>query len=218
MARPKIARKSTVIDMTAMCDVAFLLLSFFILTTKFKPAEAVPITTPNSVSSKIAPDKDVVLVSITKDGKAFLSMDDESKKELVLTSLNNINSLGLSAGEIKALSKAPFWGMPLANLKQQASIPAEQLRGDALPGIPVADSANNQMVNWMRAVTEVYSGTTINLLMKGDNATKYPAFKNVVTAFKKNEIFKFQMVTNPESVPTGTDLWKQNMAGQKQTE
>jgi len=204
--------------MTAMCDVAFLLLSFFILTTKFKPAEAVPITTPNSVSSKIAPDKDVVLVSITKDGKAFLSMDDESKKELVLTSLNNINSLGLSAGEIKALSKAPFWGMPLANLKQQASIPAEQLRGDALPGIPVADSANNQMVNWMRAVTEVYSGTTINLLMKGDNATKYPAFKNVVTAFKKNEIFKFQMVTNPESVPTGTDLWKQNMAGQKQTE
>ena len=37
MARAKIPRKSTNIDMTAMCDVAFLLLSFFILATKFKP-------------------------------------------------------------------------------------------------------------------------------------------------------------------------------------
>jgi biopolymer transport protein ExbD len=218
MARPKIARKSTVIDMTAMCDVAFLLLSFFILTTKFKPAEAVEITTPNSVSSKVAPDKDIVLISITKDGKAFLSMDDESKKEQVLTSLNNLNSLGLSGGEIKALSKSPFWGVPLNMLKQQATIPADQLKGDALPGIPVQDSTNNQMINWMRSVTEVYAGTNINLLMKGDNATKYPAFKNVVTAFKRNELFKFQMVTNPESVPSGTDLWKQNMAGQKQGE
>lgn len=217
MARPKIARKSTVIDMTAMCDVAFLLLSFFILTTKFKPAEAVEITTPNSVSSKVAPDKDIVLISITKDGKAFLSMDDE-KKQQVLNSLNSLNNLGLTGSEIAALSKAPFWGVPLAQLKQQAAIPADQLKGDALPGIPVADSANNQMVNWMRAVTDVYAGTTMNLLMKGDNATKYPAFKNVVAAMKKNEIFKFQMVTNPESVPTGTELWRNNMKGEKQVE
>jgi biopolymer transport protein ExbD len=218
MARPKIARKSTVIDMTAMCDVAFLLLSFFILTTKFKPAEAVPITTPNSVSSKIAPDKDVVLISITKDGKAFLSMDDKDRKLSVLNTLNTLNNLGLSGGEIKLLVDAPFWGVPLNMLKQQAIIPTDKLKGDQLPGIPVADSSNNQMTNWMRAITDVYQGLTLNLLLKGDNATKYPAFKNVVAAFKKNEVFKFQMVTNPESVPTGTELWKSNMSGQKQTE
>ncbi|MCU0322252.1 MAG: biopolymer transporter ExbD, partial [Chitinophagaceae bacterium] len=29
-----------------MCDVAFLLLSFFILTTKFKPAEAITVQPP----------------------------------------------------------------------------------------------------------------------------------------------------------------------------
>ena len=40
MGRAKLPRKSTNIDMTAMCDVAFLLLSFFILATKFKPPEA----------------------------------------------------------------------------------------------------------------------------------------------------------------------------------
>ena len=69
MSRPKIPRKSTSIDMTAMCDVAFLLLSFFILTTKFKPSEAVPVSTPNSVAAKVAPEKDVVLITLNQDGK-----------------------------------------------------------------------------------------------------------------------------------------------------
>ena len=36
MPRVKVARKSTAIDMTAMCDVAFLLLTFFILSAKPK--------------------------------------------------------------------------------------------------------------------------------------------------------------------------------------
>jgi len=76
MARPKIPRKSTAVDMTAMCDVAFLLLSFFILTTKFKPSEAVPINTPNSVAAKIAPETNVVMISLNKDGKVFLSTGD----------------------------------------------------------------------------------------------------------------------------------------------
>ncbi|MGI8636708.1 MAG: ExbD/TolR family protein, partial [Segetibacter sp.] len=69
MSRPKIARKSTSVDMTAMCDVAFLLLAFFILTTKFKATENIKVETPSSVSSKVAPEKDVTLVSVTKDGK-----------------------------------------------------------------------------------------------------------------------------------------------------
>lgn len=215
MARPKIPRKSTAVDMTAMCDVAFLLLSFFILTTKFKPAEAVPIDTPNSVSSKIAPEKDVVLISITGEGKVFLSMDDENKKELVISTLNTSRNLNLSDGEVKALAKAPFFGVPISQLKQQLTIPAEQMKGSALPGIPARDTANNEMMHWMRAITGVYQGQNLNLLLKGDNNAKYPAFKNIVTAFKKNELFKFQMITNPENVPQGSELYKRSLAGEQ---
>ncbi len=76
MGRAKLPRKSTNIDMTAMCDVAFLLLSFFILATKFKPPEALSVITPSSVSTKTAPEKDVVLVTIDKDGKVYLSVSD----------------------------------------------------------------------------------------------------------------------------------------------
>jgi len=218
MARPKIPRKSTTIDMTAMCDVAFLLLSFFILTTKFKPSEAVTVTTPSSVASKVAPEKDVILISITKDGKAFISMDDESKREQVLNTLNVTNKMNWSDADMQSISKLEFFGTPLAQLKQQTTIPKDQQNDKSLPGIPVQDTLNNQMYDWMRAAASVYAGTTMNLLVKGDNDSQFPAFKNIMTAFKKNDLFKFQMVTNPESVPEGTALWNTNLRGGAKTE
>ena len=57
-----------------------------------------------------------------------------------------------------------------------------------------------------------------NLLLKGDNLAKYPAFKGVIDAFKKNDFLKFQMVTNPEAIPIGSELWKNNLKGEKREE
>lgn len=215
MARPKIPRKSTAVDMTAMCDVAFLLLSFFILTTKFKPSEAVPVDTPQSVASKVAPEKDIVLITLNKDGKVFLSTGDSKAdrdaKQEIIQSVAAAKGVTLSDAELAVLVKAPFLGVPLAQLGQQARLQTEQMTAETLPGIPCKDSTNNELVDWMRAVSDVYQGEKVNLLLKGDNIAKYPAFKNILVAFKKNEFFKFQMVTNPESVPEGTDLWNDAM-------
>ncbi len=90
MARPKIARKSTSVDMTAMCDVAFLLLSFFILTAKPKPSSAVTVETPSSVSSKKAPETDVIMVTITKDGKVFLNSGDNADDKAKMESISPV--------------------------------------------------------------------------------------------------------------------------------
>lgn len=212
MPRPKIARKSTAVDMTAMCDVAFLLLSFFILTTKFKPSEAVPVNIPSSVASKIAPEKNVVMVTLTTEGKVFLSTpdnpEDKEAKEAIIRGVNSLRNLNLSDADIKTLVSQPLIGVPFNQLSQQVKLPSEQLTSKILPGIPV-DSSNNEMKIWMRAVKEAYAGRKLNLLFKGDNVAKYPAFKNILDAFKENDLLKFQMVTNPESVPEGTELWKQ---------
>jgi biopolymer transport protein ExbD len=201
--------------MTAMCDVAFLLLSFFILTTKFKPAEAIAVTTPSSVAAKIAPDKDVVLITIDKDGRVFLTMDNEQIKEVVANTLNTTMNLGV---DVNAFKKAGFYGAPFSGLASFLQIPEEKRKGDLLPGIPVKDSTDNQLNTWMRVIKDAYMGKKMNLLLKGDNASKFPAFKAVIDAFKKNDEQKFQMITNPESVPTGTELWKLTMAGEKRDE
>lgn len=218
MARPKIARKSTNVDMTAMCDVAFLLLSFFILTTKFKAPEAVTVTTPSSVSAKAAPEKDITLISLTKDGKTFLSLDNEEVKEAMAEAINKDKNLGLTPAEIQLFKKVPFFGSPFSSLKSFVHVPADKLTAEAVPGILAVDSSNNELIDWMKYVVAAHSstGAKFNLILKGDNLAKYPQFKNVIQAFKKNDQFKFQMVTNPEGVPEGTDLWKKYRSGQLQ--
>jgi biopolymer transport protein ExbD len=65
----------------------------------------------------------------------------------------------------------------------------------------------------MRSITNVYAGTDQKkleemLLVKGDNAALYPSFKRIKEAFKKNEIYKFRIVTNGEAVPVGSELYK----------
>lgn len=209
MGRPVIAKKTPSIDMTAMCDVAFLLLSFFILATKLKPAEAVPITTPTSVSTQTVPDKDVIQISINSGGKVFLAIQDDNKRRDIIDDVNKLRSLGLSDAQVDDLAKQPMIGVPIANLKEQAAMNAKELN-DKLPGMAVQDSSNNDMKTWMRAVNDVYIGTKNNIVIKGDNVAKYPEFRNVIDAMKANELFQFQLVTNPEAVPAGSLLWEAN--------
>jgi biopolymer transport protein ExbD len=56
MPSVKIPHKSTFVDMTPFVDVAFLILTFFIMATKFKPPEPVEVTTPKSVSTQELPE------------------------------------------------------------------------------------------------------------------------------------------------------------------
>lgn len=209
MPKVKIPRKSTNVDMTAMCDVAFLLLTFFILATKQKPPEVLAVTPPSSVSSKAAPDKSI-LVTMTKEGKVFLMLGDDTKKADIIDNINLTKNLQLSGGELAALKKQEFIGVPFSQLKASLQ-PGNVIPATQMAGIPV-DSTNNELVDWMRSVTNVYAGGDQKkleemLLIKGDNEALYPIFKNVKEAFKANEIYKFRIVTNSESVPTGSELY-----------
>jgi biopolymer transport protein ExbD len=215
MGRAKLPRKSTSIDMTAMCDVAFLLLTFFILATKQKPPEAVAVIAPTSVSSKAAPEKSF-LITLTKEGKCFLILGDDTKKKEILSDLNTTKALGLSDAELGKLNKLSFIGVPLGQLKGFLAIDGG-VAADKMAGIPIMDSTNNELVDWLRSISNVYaqSGTTQRdfedkIVIKGDNLAKYPAFKNIKYALKQNSIFKFKIATNSETVPPGSELYIQN--------
>ena len=80
MPRVKIPKHTTENDMTPFVDVAFLILTFFIMATKFKPPEAVEITPPSSVSSKELMQKDGLLVSMDKDGRVFFTLPLQQNK------------------------------------------------------------------------------------------------------------------------------------------
>jgi biopolymer transport protein ExbD len=218
MPKVKVPRKSTSVDMTAMCDVAFLLLSFFILTTKFKSDDGLGVVTPNSVSTKPTDDKNVVMVTMDKEGKAYFSVGDNNteQKQDIIDMIDQGKNLGLSAKEKAAFARSgSYVGVPFSMLKSYLDLSADQVKNFKSPGIPL-DTANNELTVWMNAATRAFSGSKMNLLVKGDNNAKYPTFKGVIDAFKRNEIFKFSMVTNPEGVPEGTALAAKRASGSKE--
>jgi biopolymer transport protein ExbD len=210
MPRGKIKKKSTHVDMTAMCDVAFLLLTFFILVGKFKPSEAVAVTPPSSVSNKIAPDKDFFMVTIDRDNKAYISMDDNMKAD-VLGEVGKLRGMSFTDGDVTAFRHTDFVGVPLNQIKQYDNLPSEQQSKVTLPGVPY-DSANNELLTWVTAAVKVSEGKKVKFLIKGDGQVKYPNFEQVIKAFKKNDIYKYNLVTNQTQVPQGSELWKKNMA------
>ncbi len=198
--------------MTPFVDIAFLILSFFILATKFKPPEKVTVTTPKSVSADKLKEQDGLIVSFDSTGKVFLTVTilKETNRDMfseVISSVNAAKSLGLTDAEKQAFVKMPMIGVPFAQLK--AYLSGNQV---AETGIPV-DSTNNELAQWVASANDVFRqhqdrNLQPNYLIKGDNNASYPSFKGVIDAFRTNQVFRFQLVTDPRSVPPGTELYK----------
>lgn len=208
--------------MTPFVDVAFLILSFFIMATKFKPQQPVEITTPKSVSSDKLKEQDAIMIELDKDGRVFFTVntqkqDDEAKslKKTVIQNLNASRSLGLTEAEMAAFVKNTTVGVPIAKLKTYLPAP-EAERVKQFEGIPVKDSANNELAAWMSAAVNAFQGRKLNILIKGDNNAKFPAFNGVIEAMRRNDQFKYQLVTDPEGVPSGTDLYATQERQQRQ--
>lgn len=223
MGRAKIPRKSTAVDMTAMCDVAFLLLSFFILVAKPKPPEALKIVTPNSVSSIPVAEKNVVLITMDHEGKVYFSISDmnTAEKKSIIETIGVSKGVNLTEAEKKNFYANPnaFIGVPFTLLRSYLDLSPDRMTGYKQPGIPAQDSTHNELVDWIRAAVSAFENKKMNIMVKGDDAARYPSFQGVITALKKNDQLKFQLVTNPVSAPLGSELdRKQITSGSKSSE
>jgi len=205
----KIPRKSTDTDMTPFVDIAFLILSFFIMATKFKPPEPVEIKTPGSVLSQKMPESNAVLIAIDSTDKVYftlLSEKDPAKFDAVINGVNESQKLGLTPAQINNFKKTYMVGVPFGGLKQLLDIDAKEQVNVKQPGIPVMDSTNNQLFWWIQASKNAFAGEKLIYLIKGDGNSKYPAFEAVIEALKKNEEFKYSLVTSLDDVPAGSAL------------
>ena len=211
MPSVKMPRKSTDTDMTPFVDIAFLILSFFIMATKFKPPETVVITTPGSVLSQPLPENNAIMISMDSLNRVFftvLSEKDPSKYTTIIQGINTSQNLGLSPAEIANFKKVYMIGVPFAGLKQLLATDVKDQANIKMPGIPVMDTLNNQLVWWIREAKIAFAGQKLNYLIKGDNNSKFPAFDAVLTALKKNDEFKYNLVTSLDGVPDDSELAK----------
>jgi biopolymer transport protein ExbD len=219
MPSVKIPRKSTATDMTPFVDVAFLILAFFMLATKFKPPAPVQITTPRSVSSDKLKEQDAVLIEFDSTGHVYFTVntqksDDNDLKYKVIQGVNTARNLGLTEGEMQAFKNSPTIGSPFSSVKSILDLSIDKKGSMKQAGIPV-DTVDNQLATWIANAKSVFAGRKLNYMVKGDNNAKFPTFKGVIEALRKNDEFKYQLITDPKSVPYGTDEYVRRESGGK---
>lgn len=219
MPHAKIPRKSTNIDMTAMCDVAFLLLTFFMLATKFKPEEPVVVKTPSSISAIPLPDKDVMLLTVDNKGRIFFAIDNQLKRKALIDDIDAERTLKLTEDEKRAFALGASIGVPLSQLKQYLALPPDQQKSiDATTGgIPVdtvATSEANELALWIKSARN--TNPALRICIKADGDASYPNVSKIIKTLEGWKIFKFNLITNLKSIPPGTAAYvASNSGGEK---
>lgn len=196
MAAVKPKRHGPSLDMTAMCDVAFLLLTFFIMASSFKSEETVSIETPSSISEELIPETDVCMVTIDPDGKYYFGIADATQRDDFAKALSDKYDLGLTNQEIMNFTSLAEVGVPMKALKGYVGLDEVQRMGMTLEGIPL-DSTDNELVDWVKTYGETFPRSKI--AVRGDGTTKYPALKNLFDEFGYAKLNKFQLITKLEN-------------------
>lgn len=200
MPRAKVQRKSTSIDMTAMCDVSFLLLTFFILTATARQPDPLDVIIPSSTYKLKVPDLDMGILSIGK-GKVFYEIVGKDIKMSTLDKMGEKYSIKFTPEERERFGVIGAFGVPVQNLKQFIMMTSdERTKSKMDTGIP-ADSTNNQLAEWIlqsrTAVAELHS-TSMRVSIKGDGQEEYPTVKKIVDILQKQKINKFSLITSAE--------------------
>jgi biopolymer transport protein ExbD len=203
-------RSTPTIDMTAMCDVAFLLLTFFMLTAKMKPQETVVIDTPSSISQTKLPDAGTLTILIAPDGRTFLDMTGQHTRKDLIDSMSVRHGLKLSEEEKIVFANSGSFGVPLKGLKQWINT-ENSLREKISPGIPIdtADINKSELAEWIHnarlAQFRMKQQGTVKeeyiMVVKADKDTPYPAVQKVVNTLVDIRVNKFNLITNMEEDP-----------------
>lgn len=187
--------------MTAMTDVAFLLLTFLLLTANFVKQEAVQVSTPSSISEIKIPERDILEIIVDPEGKVFLGIDNQEKRIELLKKIGATYNLNFSDKEQKEFSLVNSFGVPVEKLKAFLDMPSQMrpMKENAL-GIP-CDSLNNQFKEWVRSAREVNHDLVIAI--KADQSTPYPKIKNVMNTLQYLRENRYHLITNLEKAPSG---------------
>ena len=200
MAKVKVKRKSTFIDMTAMSDVTVLLLTFFMLTSTFIQKEPIQISTPASVMEIKIPETDILQILVDNDGKVFMSMDKQEDRVAVLEKMGEEYGIAFTPEEVNKFRLAPSFGVPIGQMRSFLALPEDE-QDKILKdyGIPT-DSTDNQLKSWVKNAR--LQNRDLRIAIKADQATPYPIINTIMTSLQDIRENRYNLITTLKVVST----------------
>ena len=194
MAKVKVKRKSTFIDMTAMSDVTVLLLTFFMLTSTFIQKEPVTVTTPGSVSEIKITESDILQILVDPQGKVFMTLDKQEDRVEVLKKVGEEYGITFTPEEINKFRLANSFGVPISQMKAFLALSEDEQDATLKElGIPT-DSTDNQFKVWVKSARE--QNRNLRIAIKADQTTPYPEIKTIMTSLQDIRENRYNLITS----------------------
>lgn len=220
------------LDMTPMVDLAFLLVTFFMLTASFRMAEPVVVDPPSSIGQVDLPDNHI-LVTIDNDGRAFFGISNSTAKMNALRKMSEKYKVGFTEEQIVKFSGLPSFGVDIKDLpayidaKEEARKNFKGPSGRGQTGVPLDTiTPNNQLKDWIAIggteAVKMYEEAKLKAAdaggefkaekpryaIKCDAKTKYIYVKDVIKTFTNLKIYQFNLITSLEGGGTVIDPTK----------
>lgn len=196
MPKVKIKRKNSPIDMTAMTDVAFLLLTFFMLTSNFTQKQPVKVDTPTSISVIKIPETNVISILVDRQGKVFFNVDGQPDRKQVIEEMGKLYNIQFTEKQIHEFMLMGPMGVPMDNMETFLSMkPEDRDRPENALGIPT-DSVDNQFKNWISVTRKIKPNAIIAI--KADRATPFPKIKKVMSTLQDINENRYNLITGLE--------------------
>jgi biopolymer transport protein ExbD len=219
MPKIKMPKSSPSIDMTPMVDLAFLLVTFFMLAASFRSSEPVEVDVPSSISDKIIPEN-VLLVTIDKGGRVFFNLSDPEARRELLMNMAGKYKVAFSEEQINKFTFMSSFGCTMQELPGYIEMPADDRKNLNTTGIPL-DSTNNQLKDWIYYgnIAALNSGKTSfeeaklkgdtpdpndfkpKFTLKVDNKAVYVHAQNVINVFRDLNLNNLNFITSMEMAP-----------------